>query len=210
MLERAAGALGLPLAGGQIDRLLRYVDLVRDRNRRVNLVSRRDTDRLVSYHLPDSLAAVRFVRPGDRVADIGSGAGLPGIPLAVACPEAEMLLVESSGKKCRFMEAAIASLGLTNARVLNARSEELEPLGCRLVFSRVTGPLDRVLRQLHGHRDPGGTIVFYKSVGWEEAFNRARPVLERLGLAVGSSVEVELPMAGIRRCFVIVEQQVAT
>jgi 16S rRNA (guanine(527)-N(7))-methyltransferase RsmG len=140
LLERAARELGVALDNGQIDRLLRYVALVRDWNRRVNLVSRRDTDRLVSYHLVDSLAAARFVRPGARVADVGAGAGLPGIPLAIACPGSEFLLVESTRKKCRFMGSVLAALKLDNARVICARSEDLDPLNCRLVLSRVTGP----------------------------------------------------------------------
>ena len=102
-LLTAASTLGLALTPFQVGLLARYADLVRDWNRRVNLVSRRDADRILEYHVVDSLASARLCEPGSRVADIGTGAGLPGIPLAIARPDLSVVLVESSGNRCRFL-----------------------------------------------------------------------------------------------------------
>lgn len=203
-LAAACRELGLDVPAERLARLLRYASLVRERNARVNLVSRRDTDRVVSYHIVDSLASARFLGTDARVCDIGTGAGLPGIPLAIARPDVRMTLVDSTAKKCLFLEEAVRGLKLRNAAVESVRAEELAGLDCDTVISRVTGPLARVLRQLHHHRAEDGRILFYKATGWQEQFDDAGPVLRRLGLRVERAETVVLPITGIERHFIVV------
>jgi 16S rRNA (guanine527-N7)-methyltransferase len=203
-LEAACRTLGLDLPAERLSRLLLYASLVRERNAHVNLVSRRDADRVVSYHLVDSLASARFLASGTKVCDIGTGAGLPGIPLAIARPDLQVALVDSTRKKCLFLEEAIQELELPNTVFENARAEDLPGLDCDTVISRVTGPLDRVLRQLHHHRSEDGRVLFYKATGWREQFEQAGPLLRRLGLGVTQAEVVRLPVTGIERHFVII------
>src|SRR5690606_40078684 len=113
-LEAGLTALGLPPQPLAL-RLLDSLALLSRWNRAYNLTAVRDEREMVSRHLLDSLAMWRFLRPG-RLADLGTGPGLPGIPLAMARPDVEVSLVESNGKKARFLRGAARRPGLANAR----------------------------------------------------------------------------------------------
>ncbi len=104
-------------------KLLAYLDLLARWNRTYNLTAVRDPAEMVSRHLLDSLAVLPFVR-GTTLADLGSGAGLPGIPLAIAQPDLRVTLVESNGKKARFLRESVRSLPLANVRVEQSRVQD--------------------------------------------------------------------------------------
>jgi 16S rRNA (guanine527-N7)-methyltransferase len=117
--------LGLALDDAAIERLLAYVELLERWNAAYNLTAVRDPADMVTRHLIDSLAIVPHVR-GATLADLGSGAGLPGIPLAIVAPERDILLVDSNGKKARFLREAVRRLGLARVRVAESRVENVE------------------------------------------------------------------------------------
>ncbi len=104
-------------------KLLAYLDLLARWNRAYNLTAVRDPGEMVTRHLLDSLAVLPFVR-GTTLADLGSGAGLPGIPLAIARPDIHVTLIESNGKKARFQREAARSLQLNNVSVVQARVQD--------------------------------------------------------------------------------------
>lgn len=125
MLSQGLEALGLAAAvpAPAQQRLLQYLNLLEHWNRRVNLTAVREREAMVTRHLLDSLTLLPHVR-GTRLVDLGSGAGLPGIPLAIARPGLHVTLVDSNGKKAHFLRAAIGTLGL-NARVAQTRVETI-------------------------------------------------------------------------------------
>jgi len=125
-LGRATAALGLALADTQVATLERYLDLLEKWNRVYNLTAIRERSRMVTHHLLDSLAVLPHVR-GPRVLDVGSGAGLPGIPLAVAGPALHVTLLESNHKKSAFLTQAVAELQLANVQVVMERVESWQP-----------------------------------------------------------------------------------
>jgi len=125
-LESGGAALGLPLAATQRDQLLRLLDELQDWNARFNLTAIRDPRDMVVKHLLDSLSVQPWLR-GGRIADVGTGAGFPGLPLAIANPERHFTLIESTGKKARFVAHAAAVLGLSNVEVVNLRAEAYRP-----------------------------------------------------------------------------------
>ena len=117
--------LQLALDDAAIGQLLDYVELLQRWNAAYNLTAVRDPAEMITRHLLDSLAILPRVH-GATLADLGSGAGLPGIPLAIAAPEREILLVDSNGKKARFLREAVRKLGLTHTRVAESRVENVE------------------------------------------------------------------------------------
>ena len=124
-LDAGLSALGVALDDAAIARLIDYVELLERWNAAYNLTAVRDPAEMVTRHLLDSLAILPHVA-GATLADLGSGAGLPGIPLAIAAPEREILLVDSNGKKARFLREAVRKLALAKARIAEARVENVE------------------------------------------------------------------------------------
>ncbi len=139
---------GLSLDEEQFRRLEDYAGLLLDWNSRVNLVSRKDEAHVWPGHLLHSLSLLFRVKvpEGVRIADLGSGGGLPGIPVAIALPRVEVVLIESIRKKCRALEDMVRRLGLANASVLNARAENAAAMvghkqSFDLVIARAVAPL---------------------------------------------------------------------
>ena len=126
--ELAAGLAALALDPALATPLLAYLALLDRWNRTYNLTAIRDPREMVGKHLLDSLAMHPYIATG-TLADLGTGAGLPGIPLALAKPELQVTLVESNGKKARFLREAVRTLGLANARVAESRAEALDQPG---------------------------------------------------------------------------------
>jgi 16S rRNA (guanine527-N7)-methyltransferase len=203
-LTRACHTLGLDLTEDQYALLTRYAELLREWNRRMNLVSRKDVDRVLSYHVIDSLAVAGLVPAGARACDLGSGAGLPGIPLAVSRADVHVVLVESQQKRCQFLGTALRELALANAEVAGGRAEEMPPLECDVVLSRLTGPVRDTLKYTARHLKPGGSVIFYKTSATQDEFLKAARVLAHLGLRLSGQRDVVLPLTGITRRFVIV------
>jgi len=119
-------ALALPLSTPQQQQLLDYVALLAKWNRHYNLTAVRDPQQMVPRHLLDSLTLLPYLQ-GSHLLDIGSGAGLPGVPLAIAAPERHFTLLDSNGKKCRFITQAVAELRITNLSVVHCRVEQFQP-----------------------------------------------------------------------------------
>jgi 16S rRNA (guanine527-N7)-methyltransferase len=124
-LEQGIEALGLKLPAEAVPRLLDYQALLERWNGTYNLTAIRAPADMVSRHLLDSLAILPYLR-GHSLADLGTGPGLPGIPLAIAAPGRQVLLVDSNGKKVRFLREAIRSLKLEGVRAVQSRVEEVE------------------------------------------------------------------------------------
>lgn len=126
--ELMAGAVGfdLQLSEAQINQLLTYLELLCKWNKAYNLTAVRDPDEMLSRHLLDSLSVVPFVT-ADRVLDVGTGPGLPGIPLAICYPDREFTLLDSNGKKTRFLTQCKMQMGLKNMTVVHGRAEQHQP-----------------------------------------------------------------------------------
>lgn len=109
------------------EKLLHYLNLLHKWNRAYNLTAVRDPHVMVSRHLLDSLAILPWVK-GNRLLDVGTGAGLPGIPLAIACPDMQVVLLDSNGKKIRFLQEIKRTLALPNVELIQSRVENYRPL----------------------------------------------------------------------------------
>ncbi|MGH8145095.1 MAG: 16S rRNA (guanine(527)-N(7))-methyltransferase RsmG [Rhodanobacteraceae bacterium] len=123
LLADGLTAMSLDLAPGTQAKLLAYLDLLAKWNRTYNLTAVRAPEAMVARHLLDSLAVLPFIH-GHTLVDLGSGAGLPGIPLAIARPDLAVTLIESNGKKARFLREAVRALPLANVVVEQARVQE--------------------------------------------------------------------------------------
>jgi 16S rRNA (guanine527-N7)-methyltransferase len=182
-LVAGAAVLGIALEPAQSERLLDYIELLARWNATYNLTAVRDIDEMVTRHLLDSLAIAPYVR-GENLVDLGTGAGLPGIPLAVLDERRAVTLVDSNGKKIRFLREAVRVLGLRNARVEQARAEDL-PGQFDCVVARAFASLADLLR-VGGHLlAPGGVCLAMKGQLAED---------EILGLPASFVIEETVPL----------------
>ena len=147
-LESGGRALGISLEPKQLDLLEDYLRLLLKWNGAFNLVGTSDPFELVHKHLLDSLTMVSYIKHAP-ILDVGSGAGLPGIPLAITLPELSFTLLDANGKKTRFMRQAVIELNLSNVEVIQARVEKYQPTQLpKTVLARAFAPADKALNTL--------------------------------------------------------------
>lgn len=167
-LDRGLGELALELPAGARERLLEYTALLAKWNRTYNLTAIREPLAMVAHHLLDSLSVLPHLPlppEGARLADAGSGAGLPGIPLAIARPRWHVALAESSQKKAAFLRQAAIELGLDNVEVHEGRIEAWRPQPLfDLVISRAFAALGEFIAACRHLVRPGGVLAAMKGV----------------------------------------------
>lgn len=125
LIEEAARASGLILDADKVSRLQAYIDYLKEVNRHTNLTAIRDDRGIARGHLQDSWQVLPHMPEGARVIDVGSGAGFPGLPLAIVRPDLEMTLLDARKKKVNFLSEVIHRLGLEGVRAVQGRAEEL-------------------------------------------------------------------------------------
>jgi 16S rRNA (guanine527-N7)-methyltransferase len=161
----------------------------------------REPERALDVHLADSLVALELevVRAASRIADVGAGAGFPGLPLAVALPSAEVRLVESQARKCGFIEEVVTAAAIANAGVVCSRAEQWsEGLGAHdLVVARAVGPQPVVLEYAAPLLRLGGALVDWRGRRDPEEDRRAVAAADLLGLRSALIQRVE-PYEGVR------------
>ncbi len=163
-LQAGLQALNLPLSATVQEQLLQFVQLLIKWNRVYNLTSVRKPDDIIVRHILDSLVVVPYLE-AQRVLDVGTGAGLPGIPLSLACPDTQFVLLDSNNKKVRFVRQAVAELGLDNVTVEQTRVEDYRPgQPFDAVVSRAYSSLAEMLAQVERLLAPGGRLLAMKGV----------------------------------------------
>lgn len=202
-LHQGMQAMDIELPPGAEDRLLAYLHLLAKWNRAYNLTAVRDPDQMIARHLLDSLAVLPYLR-GPRVLDVGTGAGLPGIPLALARPRFGFTLLDSNAKKTRFVIQAAHTLGLANVVIVHTRAERFRPPArFDTVIARALASIPDMLAATRHLGAPGGRWLAMKG---------AFPRDELAGLPAGYSAEVRplrVPGLEAARHVVIIERRLA-
>ncbi len=158
-LESGATALGVDLQSAQREQLLRFAALLRRWNAAFNLVSRRDASRLVARHLLDALSLAPMLQ-GSRVLDLGTGAGLPGVALAIASPDRAFTLIDRSERRIRFVRQAAIDLGLSNVAPIAADFADYRADGLfDTVVSRAVAKPAALWRVAADLLAPGGIVL---------------------------------------------------
>jgi 16S rRNA (guanine527-N7)-methyltransferase len=185
-LKRGLVALGFKLDRDIQQRLLDYMALIEKWNRVYNLTAIRDPEKMVSHHLLDSLAVASHLH-AKRLLDVGSGAGLPGIPLALANPETHVTLLDSNHKKAAFLNQAVTELKLKNAEVCSERVESWQTQNrFDVIISRAFSDMGEFVRITRHLLAPGGMFAAMKGLHPYEEIDKLPP---------GCKVRQVLPLA---------------
>lgn len=162
-LEAGLAQLGLELSAEQIDRLNQYLALLNKWNKTYNLTAVRETERMVAYHVLDSLSALPHIQ-GVRVLDVGSGGGMPGMLFAIARPDWQLTLIDANHKKTTFLRQAAIELGLDNVEVHCERVEALAAPAFDVITSRAFADLAEFVRLTRHVLADGGVWAALKGV----------------------------------------------
>ena len=199
-LRARAALLGVPLDGSQAAALLQLLTELTHWNRAYNLTAVAARERMITHHLLDSLAASADLR-GERIADLGTGAGFPGLPLAIVQPQRQFTLIDATAKKIRFVTHAVRVLGLSNVQACNQRVESLvdgAPFDTLLARAVTSLP---ALAQLASPLSRSGTRLI--------AYKGQRPDAEIAALPAPWRVlevrAIKVPGLAAERCLVVLE-----
>ncbi len=200
LLQAGLVESGLDLDEVAHGRLLDYLALLVKWNKVYNLTAIHEPERMLSHHLLDSLAVLPHV-DADRLLDVGSGGGLPGIPLAVARPSLQVTLLESSHKKAAFLQQAAIELGLTNVEIVHARAQDHRPALCfPRVISRALSELAEFVRLTDHLLAEGGRWLAMKGVYPHEEIAQLK------GVRVARDVRLRVPTLAAERHLLVLER----
>jgi len=212
LMIQNATRMGLHLSSHQIESFSFYADELVKWSHKINLTAIKDPAAIVVKHFLDSLAATDLVADSDRLLDIGTGAGFPGVPLKLMRPSLAVTVIDGSRKKINFVSHLIRSLELDGIRAVQMRSEDLARLGAHrgayeVVTSRALSALDGFVRQAIAFVKPGGRILAWKG---ERADAEIGVFLAKTGTIGGigrerlelEKIDYHLPGLGEKRCLV--------
>jgi 16S rRNA (guanine527-N7)-methyltransferase len=171
-----------------VNKMQAHFNLLSETGKHTNLTAISDPSEVVKKHFLDSLAGLDFVKNGDKVLDVGTGAGFPSLPLAAVKSEAEFWLMDATKKKTDFLKTVILQAGYANAHVLNGRAEELAFTSLRASFdsvvSRAVKPLNVLLELCTPFLRLNGTLIAYKALNAEKEVKDAKNALKTLNAEV--------------------------
>ncbi|MFH1087223.1 MAG: 16S rRNA (guanine(527)-N(7))-methyltransferase RsmG [Chloroflexota bacterium] len=212
--------LGISLTPGQVEQFERYYRELVEWNKRLNLTRIVDYEEVQTKHFLDSLTPVKALgggalRGGWRLIDVGTGAGLPGIPLKILFPEMAVVLLDSAAKKAKFLHYIIHALGLENVEVVAGRAEEVARQEkyrekFPVVVSRAVAPLAVLAELTLPFCAVGGRFVAQKKGEVSEELDAAQQGIGLLGGRLSEVQEVDLPELGEKRLLIIIEKTSST
>lgn len=212
-LENGCRELGLDLSEQQVEQFLKFYELLVEWNKVMNLTGITEYEEVISKHFLDSLLLVKAydMNSVKSVIDIGTGAGFPGIPLKIVFPQKKFILLDSLGKRIKFLEAVVDNLGLQEIELIHGRAEDYAKREeyreqFDLAVSRAVANLASLSEYCIPFVKPGGAFIPYKSGNIQEELQQAEKAVSILGGKKTQYKELLLPDTDIRRSFVLIEK----
>lgn len=183
--------------GSRVELARKFTRLLAENSETLGLMGPRELPKIWSRHVLHSALPAELLPQGARVADVGSGAGLPGIPLAIARPDCEFWLIEPMERRTNWLQQVISELGLSNVHVVRARAEEVQQSDFDVVTARAVAAMDKLVRMFAPLIRNGNqkTILALKGSKAEEELEQARPRLRKLGFGEPEILTVGLGKA---------------
>ena len=206
LLQNGLHGMALSMSTEQQQRLLQYVFLLNKWNKTYNLTAVREPERMIGLHIIDSLAVLTRLGGATTVLDVGSGAGLPGIPIAIARADVQVSMLDSLQKKTAFIRQAIGEIGLQNAEVVCERVEQFQPIKkFDMVISRAFAELTDFVRVAAHLVATGGQMLAMKGVYPHEEIDRLSKNLDA-PCCVDTVIKLNVPQVEGERHLVILKK----
>ncbi len=216
VLTDCLDALKISYTDQQLEQLYRYYEMLVEKNKVMNLTAITDFDEVMIKHFADSLALLAYTPLREKkILDLGTGAGFPGVPLKIFCPDSEFILVDSINKKLNFIADVCEELGLNGISVCHSRAENLAHSPefreqFDFVVSRAVANLATLSELTLGFIKKGGYFVSYKSVAAEEELEQAKNAIKIMGGKVQKVEGLVLPGSDLDRSLIFIKKGVNT
>jgi 16S rRNA (guanine527-N7)-methyltransferase len=211
LLREGAREFGVTLSEKQVHLFALFLEGLWSWNRRINITGISEKREMIIKLLLDPLVAVPHLSSGGTVLDIGSGAGIPGLPIKIARPEFEVHLIESKAKKVSFLRDMIRKLGLKGIKAYWVRAQQRTDLPTLFPFYdivtvRALAPLEKTCSICSPYLEPGGLLVTFKGSRIDQEIKDSERLMEELHLRVSKIVPYSLPETWGKRCLLILEK----
>lgn len=211
-LSKCAAAAGFSLSEEQLSQFSVYADMLLDWNEKMNLTAITDPFEIAVKHFADSLYGLQFLGKNDRIIDVGTGAGFPGIPLKIARPELSCTLLDSLNKRLRFLDAVVSELKLSDTETIHSRAEDgaakKSPLreGFDVCVSRAVSQLNVLSEYCLPYVKTGGLFLAYKGGGINEELDEAMNAIKTLGGEIDRVFRYTIPETDIAHSIVVIRK----
>ena len=209
-LTKRATQFGVNLLEEQQNQFYQYMQLLLEWNEKMNLTAITEPQEILTKHFIDSISVVPYIKEGDKILDIGTGAGFPGIPLKIVLPQNSFTLLDSLNKRIHFLQEVVEQLKLENIEAVHGRAEEFckedRREGYHIVVSRAVAKLNVLLEYMLPFTKVGGKCICMKALEIEEELEAAKKAIEILGGTIEKVEEITLEDTDITRKLVIVKK----
>ncbi len=212
-LKEKSKSINIQLEDKQIEKFYNYMNLLLERNEKMNLTAITEPKEVILKHFIDSATIIKYIENGMQIVDVGTGAGFPGIPLNIINSEASYTLVDSLNKRINFLDEVINSLQLNNINTIHSRIEEFgrdNKESFDIATSRAVASLNILLEYLLPLVKIGGICICMKGSNVKEEIENSKKALDVLGGRIEKIEEIILPNSDIRRSIIIVRKVNAT
>lgn len=212
MLKSGAVSLGLHLSDKQLRQFEMYKNFLVEYNKKINLTRICEEKDIITKHFLDCLFCVQHIKDGCSLADVGSGAGFPGVVIKIAMPEVKLTLIDSLMKRVKFLQQLTEKLGLENVQVLHIRGEDAAKSkvfgeGFDFVTSRAVASIDKLCMYQLPLVKRGGTAIMMKGVQIEGELAAADKKISGLGFYPARKFVYKIPYSDISHCILILERK---
>lgn len=206
--------LGISLSDKQIEQFLNYYELLVEWNSFMNLTAITDFDEVILKHFVDSISLCKYIsfQKGDTLIDIGTGAGFPGIPIKIICPDCKITLLDSLNKRINFLNTVIEQLHLTDIITIHGRAEDIAKTkenreNYNYAISRAVANLSTLSELCIPFVKQNGYFISYKSEKGNEELLEAKNAIEILGGSVDKQISYQLPDSDLSRNLILIRKR---